>query len=113
MSKNKRVQDHVHKYKLVIISSRTGYKAFKCQVPGCTRFIARNLVVGEKTICWKCNNELILTMENTTLVKPTHLECRGKEILGVIAPKEFKDELDIKIDDDVELFLKVLKSGVK
>lgn len=91
------VAPHVHKYKRVILSERTGAVVFKCQIPGCKRFLARNLVIGEKSICWKCDGELVLTTENTSLAKPTHPECRGKR--DAVAPIE---------TDEAEEFMKRL-----
>lgn len=69
--------NHVHKYQRVKLGGRQSkYIVMKCMLPGCTHFIRRDLAVGRKSICWKCGGELILNMENTTLKKPTHRECR-------------------------------------
>lgn len=84
------MSDHVHKYyrtelgktRVVrkdgkrYLEKKPGYPVFKCALPGCPHFIARELAIGRKSVCWKCNGEMVLNMENTTLKKPTHKECR-------------------------------------
>lgn len=98
---------HIHKYKRVILSEKTGAKVFKCQVPGCTRFLARELVVGEKSVCWNCEKELILSMENTSLAKPTHIECRGEAKKDARKLND-QPELVLSGEDDMDEFLRTL-----
>jgi hypothetical protein len=52
------------------------YEVFRCMIPGCTTYYPRELVIGQKSICWSCCEELILTSQNTTKKKPTHKECK-------------------------------------
>lgn len=82
--------DHIHKYMRVVVNThkiirengrrkiikQPGYEVFKCVLEGCSHYKSRELAIGAKTMCWKCGNELVLTMENTTLKKPTHPWCR-------------------------------------
>lgn len=91
--KNK--NDHIHKYmraflgksrKIVykeidgvpkrFLEKTPGYEIFRCMIPGCTHYKTREMAIGQKSICWNCGQEMILNMENTTLKKPTHEECR-------------------------------------
>jgi len=107
-------KNHVHKYKRVLLSERTGRYVYKCQVPGCTRYLARNLLVGEVSCCWKCGQQLILTMENTQLAKPTHIECRGvkvgteigkRMVVSRAAASILQDEPRMKETDVIDSFL--------
>lgn len=91
---NKRIP-HIHKYKKVIVGlqrkvvknedgsrslvRKKGWEVYKCMQPGCTCYKPRELVVGEYSLCWKCNEPLVMNMENTTLVRPTHKDCREKK----------------------------------
>ena len=81
-------QEHIHKYKQVTLSERTGLRVFKCQL--CPRYLKRDLVIGEQCECWTCRNTFRLTKENTTLVKPRCDECRGK----VLVVDKQEDKLD-------------------
>ena len=92
----KNSNEHVHKYQLITLGGTrvvkkdgqkhiekcSGYIVFKCMIPNCTHFISKDLVIGRKSICWKCNEPVVLNTENTRLKKPTHVECRKlREIL--------------------------------
>ncbi len=57
-----------------------GTEVFKCQIPGCKTYKLRELAVGDLSICWRCNGELLLTMKNTMMKKPVHEECRRSVI---------------------------------
>ena len=83
-------KEHIHKYLKVILGGRrvvrrdgkrfiekcSGYEVFKCVVPGCNHFISSELILGRIGQCWKCNENLTLSPENTKLKKPTHIWCR-------------------------------------
>lgn len=51
-------------------------EVFKCQIPGCSSYYHKPLAIGQRSLCWNCNEELILDSENTRLKKPTHPYCR-------------------------------------
>lgn len=109
--------DHIHKYKRVTLSKRTGAKVFKCQVPGCSRFMSRDLVIGERSQCWKCGLGIVLTRENTRVAKPTCLNCRNRytknEETGKRVFFPIEEIRKIKSIEDLALneFLKNLKVG--
>jgi len=71
--------DHIHKYMRVNLG-KNGYVVFKCMIPGCPHYIRRELAVGRQSICWRCGRPMTLTMANTLLKKPHHLDCRREEI---------------------------------
>lgn len=84
-------QTHVHKYYLTqlggerigrnekgkkILIKTEGYPIFKCANEGCTHYIQRILASGRRSICWKCNEEMIMKSYNISEKKPHHRECR-------------------------------------
>lgn len=93
------VEKHIHKYKRIVLSERTGTKVFKCVQ--CPTFKQRNLIIGEDCICWSCGNTFKLNKANTRCVHPKCNNCRfGREISEVekvIAEKE---------EDKLEKFMK-------
>ena len=87
-------QDHTHKYlalelggeKIVRINGKKklikemGYPIFKCCLNDCSHFIARNLTLGRKCICWKCSMEMEMKVYNLKQKRPHHKECNRREI---------------------------------
>lgn len=111
MSKKENSLKHQHKYKRILLSKRTGRYVYKCQIPGCSRFLSRELAVGEISTCWRCGGKLVLTMENTSLVKPTCLSCRGKLESVKLDGEEYKMPIektseDKVVDESIEEFMK-------
>ena len=51
---------HVHKYHRLRIG-KNEYEIYKCALAGCTHYVQAELVVGRKSICWRCGNEFIIT----------------------------------------------------
>jgi hypothetical protein len=107
-------ETHIHKYKRITLSKRTGLQVFKCVAPICTHYVRRELAIGRVCICWKCGEELILNAENTQLAKPTHIECRGIKVGNVIGerrvvPKVIAKEMQLIAKgtktDDIDKFL--------
>jgi hypothetical protein len=88
-----KTQDHVHKYKLEILGDVRvkrvngkklfekvgGYPIYRCVLPDCPHYVPMMMAVGRKSICWKCGNEMVLTIRNIKTKKPKHREC----VLGV------------------------------
>jgi hypothetical protein len=72
--------EHVHKYKRVKLGSK-GYTVYKCMKPGCTHYIRQELVTGMKTICWRCEQEQIMSPKMATQAKPHCLECTHRKAL--------------------------------
>jgi hypothetical protein len=93
------IKKHVHKYERRILGGRRiehylddegkrkrkivkgpGTEIFKCVFPGCQRYLLREMAIDERTICWRCGEELVLTREALNLKHPTHKECRKKRL---------------------------------
>jgi hypothetical protein len=89
------------RYKKFLIKSDKGTIVYKCMLPKCNHFIAKALVQGRESICWVCNQPVIITAEMMNLVKPRHFHCRsGAAESGAAAP----DQPDhAKIDTLAEL----------
>ena len=70
------LKPHIHKYMRVIKDNPPGYTVFKCMIPGCEHWIRKELCLGRESICWVCGTAVILNMENLSLKKPRHFECK-------------------------------------
>lgn len=98
-------KSHVHKYHLVNIGSKkdTKKKVYACSLPDCSHYMPnKKLVVGKKSICWKCNKEFTLDVEiiiRHPRSRPTCFSCRK----GVKMKPEEAKELK-KFDDALEMF---------
>jgi hypothetical protein len=68
-----------HKFRRIRWKSRQNkgkpYYIFKCQIPGCTHFKSRDLVVGDESECWRCGNTFQMTYASTYLAKPHCPSC--------------------------------------
>lgn len=75
--------NHVHKYIYKNIGSREKpRRVYACAHPECSHYTPNvSLVRGKKSVCWQCNEEMILTNDivRKRIVKPRCLVCRGKE----------------------------------
>lgn len=77
MSSNK-ARRHTHKYHQVIIS---GSPLWACALPDCNHYMPLNMtpmVVGKASICWQCNEPMILDKENMKLEQPICVNCSPK-----------------------------------
>lgn len=80
MAKKKRAtHGGAHKFRRIKWKSRQNkgedYYIFKCQIPGCTHYKSRDLVVGDMCVCWRCGNEFQMTYASTYLAKPHCPSC--------------------------------------
>lgn len=75
----KKTHKGAHKYRRIQWRSRqktdTAYYVFKCQIPGCTTFKVRELVIGDMCICWRCEDTFQMTYASTYLAKPHCPKC--------------------------------------
>lgn len=71
---------HTHKYILRDIGTKEKpRKVYCCALPDCTHFMPQKvLVIGKKSICWKCNTEFTIPKElvDTDRVKLKCTKCR-------------------------------------
>lgn len=72
---------HIHKYQRVDIAKTPGksYPVFKCVLPQCSHYITPELVVGKETICWRCDEVFLLTVDLARLVRPHCKDCTRTE----------------------------------
>lgn len=66
---------HIHKLTRVRLGN--DYIVYKCTE--CPRVVRQELVIGEKTICWRCQREMMMTVKSAKLKKPHHPECTLKD----------------------------------
>lgn len=65
------------RYKKFLIKSDKGTIVYKCMIPRCNHFIAKALVQGRESICWVCDQPMVIGPEMMNLVKPRHFGCRS------------------------------------
>jgi hypothetical protein len=67
---------HTHKYLRVPIKGRdsVGRHLYRCVRAGCTHYIREEFIVGQKCICWRCDDEFIIEQKQKKLKK---LHCRN------------------------------------
>lgn len=81
---------HTHRYERVDIGVNKEYIVYRCSLPDCHHYLPETLVVGKKTICWRCGAEFILT-RNLLFKKPHCENCIERKIDD--ATKERVDKL--------------------
>jgi hypothetical protein len=72
-------QNHVHRYERVDIGVNKKYEVYKCTLPDCPHYISEALVVGRKSICWRCGN--VFTIQKNLLFKKPHCsDCIERKV---------------------------------
>ena len=69
---------HIHKY----YRKRMGkdYKVYACALPDCSHYIAADLIVGKKTVCWVCGRVTIVYRDsNGVLARPHCKSCTKRK----------------------------------
>jgi len=72
---------HYHKYIRVPLNKKRkidGARVFKCITPGCTHFMAENLVEGRPSLCWVCDELFTMTKKAMKLKKPHCDKCYSR-----------------------------------
>lgn len=95
IAKPQKKGEHVHKYMKAVIGGEkivrdeqgkkrlirtSGHPIMRCMLPGCPHYIAFDLALARKSICWKCGGEMILDKKALILKKPTHPACRKQRV---------------------------------
>lgn len=65
---------HVHKFKKVKLGRGKDYVVYACTLPDCTTYYPSELIVGKRSICWRCGEPFIITANLKNLTK---LHCRN------------------------------------
>lgn len=82
----------VHKYARVFLDKdiRKGLKpedreiAYRCYIPNCTHYLRRKFVLGQKSICWHCDEEFIMGVREIRMSRPN---CGCKRRSGILKRK--------------------------
>jgi hypothetical protein len=94
-------EKHIHKLKRVTYKS--GNSIFFCTLPDCPYKSKTELVLGKRSICWRCNEPFIMNDYSLRLAKPHCENChKPKNIDDIKDP--IKDDV---IDNDMKLEPKV------
>lgn len=72
------MNNHTHKYKR-IENKKTGTTIYRCDLINCTHYVTESLAWHRLTICFKCNQEFVLTKRKITQMKPKCLNCSGRK----------------------------------
>lgn len=71
---------HVHKLKK--LKYKSGNEIFFCTLPDCTYKINPALALGKRAICWRCDNEFIMSEYVLRLTKPHCDSCHKPKNIG-------------------------------
>lgn len=63
---------HVHKYIRVKLGKHV---VFKCAIPACSHYKRKELVEGQLSICWRCENTFVMNKASVALEKPHCFDC--------------------------------------
>src|SRR5690348_7915099 len=91
---------HAHRLKLHTYK-KSGYKIYFCTLPDCNYKVKRELVLGKRAICWRCNKEFIMNENSIRLVRPHCDDCKGTKEIKVTIPIEFPVEAE-KVTTDLK-----------
>lgn len=86
---------HTHKYYRAHL---TFADVWACALPDCTHYMPEHmstLMNGKRSICWKCNEPMLLHPLNLTMERPVCDECK----LGI------KESTDVPMSDVMRAFL--------
>lgn len=90
-------QKHIHKFKR--LKYKSGNEIFFCALPDCNKKSNPALLLGKRSICWRCGSEFIMNDYALRLAKP-HCE-------GCHKPKkeELNTDREVLVDIPTELSL--------
>lgn len=80
---------HIHKYSRAKIGKNGDYIIMRCFLPDCSHYVPEKLAVGKATICFGCEEEFVLGINDLKL-KPACYGCLTKN-----KPVENQDEIDV------------------
>jgi hypothetical protein len=92
---------HTHKY---IVTFMKHKRIFSCALPDCTHYLQENVIIGKKSVCWVCGEEMIIFKPRTNPVpkKPHHKTCTRKpdkshvKVITEVNPFEILEDLALK-----------------
>src|SRR5580692_1622875 len=64
-----------HTHKLKRLRYKSGNVIFFCALPDCSFKINIQLVLGKRSICWRCGNDFIMSEYSLRLAKPHCKAC--------------------------------------
>ena len=71
---------HIHKYQRTTIGSKGKFIVYRCALPDCSHYIPPELVVGRRSLCNSCANEIIINRDDITIgtIKPICEDCKER-----------------------------------
>ena len=91
---------HVHRYQRTNIAKQQGkkYEVYRCSLPDCNHYLVPELVVGKKSVCWRCGETFILVADLARLAKPHCKACTKTEDPLPSIDLDFLRDLGIDLD---------------
>ncbi len=83
-----------HKYVRIKIGKNKRV-VFKCSILGCVHTCRDELIIGRKSICNSCGNEMFMTKLNTKLAKPHCDDCTKHKNKNVDIIGNLIEEMDL------------------
>lgn len=80
--------DHIHKYMRVLWGAKKTV-IFRCMLPGCSHYVHEEMARNRKSLCWKCGNPFVMTLEKMRRIKANCDICQSGD----------KNPLVSKLDD--------------
>lgn len=65
---------HTHKFRRYI-RGKWNETRYACADPDCYKVARPSLLLGKPSVCWKCEQDFILTRDNLETAKPRCLNC--------------------------------------
>lgn len=78
---------HIHRYEKAKIGKN--HVIYRCNLPGCTHYIDKNLVRGRLAICNRCGEAFVISIAASKLAKPHCDDCTKKKDESFEKIKEF------------------------
>jgi len=75
-----------HKYKKIRFRE-SGFVVYKCILSGCSHYVPPELLIGRKSVCWRCGGEH--TINDIKLAKQVCEDCR--DLRRKTKKKKFND----------------------
>jgi len=74
---------HIHKYRKINLAFQ---KVWACALPDCAHHMPKHMeemVEGKFSLCWQCNEQMVLGPDNMKMDMPICLDCQN----GTVKPK--------------------------
>ena len=89
-------EKHICKFRR--LRYKSGNEIFFCALPDCPKKMNPALLLGKRSLCWRCGNEFIMNEYSLRLAKPHCSNCHKPKIDRIV----FDTDSDTRIDEPIE-----------